>query len=275
MARSTPWDDEYTLLCERCGYVIEGLPTDGDCPECGKPISESLPERRIGTPWQRKSTKFGYAATLVRTARAPLATLDELRIDPESARRLLRRHLWMAALLFAPLLSLTLLLVLETPTPLPGGGEVVWTPGSPGDSIGLIVFLCLVMAPVAYGSLGTLTLIERRGLMFFGRHRQLRMTRALSATICAHGAAAWLIAGIGGMLIFYALLPMEEEMGRQPARAGWLIAGSSIALVGFLWFEAFAYLGMRRCKYANRTRPIAHAQGSLAEDVASEKEPGV
>ncbi|MEZ6318065.1 MAG: hypothetical protein R3B49_04810 [Phycisphaerales bacterium] len=48
-----PWADEYTVLCERCGYVVEGLDPAGACPECGKPIAESLPERRVGTPWQR------------------------------------------------------------------------------------------------------------------------------------------------------------------------------------------------------------------------------
>ena len=30
-----PWKDEYTLLCEKCGYVIEGLEDSKVCPECG------------------------------------------------------------------------------------------------------------------------------------------------------------------------------------------------------------------------------------------------
>lgn len=33
----------------------------------------------------------------------------------------------------------------------------------------------------------------------------------------------------------------------------WLLI--ALNLPGFLFFETFAYLGLRRCKYANRTRP--------------------
>lgn len=29
------------LLCEQCGYALNGLPDTGNCPECGKPIAES------------------------------------------------------------------------------------------------------------------------------------------------------------------------------------------------------------------------------------------
>jgi len=40
--------------CPESGHMLEALPNEPNCPECGKPISESLPERRAGTPWQRK-----------------------------------------------------------------------------------------------------------------------------------------------------------------------------------------------------------------------------
>lgn len=29
------------ILCEQCGYTLNGLPETGNCPECGKPIAES------------------------------------------------------------------------------------------------------------------------------------------------------------------------------------------------------------------------------------------
>src|SRR5213075_1044888 len=35
--------EETALLCEKCGYMLNGIPTDSLCPECASPIAESLP----------------------------------------------------------------------------------------------------------------------------------------------------------------------------------------------------------------------------------------
>src|SRR5829696_5597434 len=37
---------ENDLLCEGCGYTISGLPESSNCPECGKPIAESIGTQR-------------------------------------------------------------------------------------------------------------------------------------------------------------------------------------------------------------------------------------
>jgi hypothetical protein len=34
------------LLCGGCGYIVTGLPQDGNCPECGRSIAKSLPGHR-------------------------------------------------------------------------------------------------------------------------------------------------------------------------------------------------------------------------------------
>ncbi|HUU94882.1 MAG TPA: hypothetical protein VM487_04015 [Phycisphaerae bacterium] len=35
-----------TPTCESCGYTLTGLPVNGRCPECGRAVQDSLPERR-------------------------------------------------------------------------------------------------------------------------------------------------------------------------------------------------------------------------------------
>ena len=78
------WTDEYTLLCEKCGYVIEGLETNGNCPECGKPIAESLPERRVGTPWQQSRGLWSLLRTWYRVIRHPRRVMDEIQLQATS-----------------------------------------------------------------------------------------------------------------------------------------------------------------------------------------------
>jgi hypothetical protein len=44
--------DESDVLCEGCGYRLNGLPENGNCPECGKPIEQSLGTHRQYTEFE-------------------------------------------------------------------------------------------------------------------------------------------------------------------------------------------------------------------------------
>ena len=50
-ARSVPAESDW--LCEGCGYVLNGLPPGGNCPECGQPMRESAAELRHVPLWER------------------------------------------------------------------------------------------------------------------------------------------------------------------------------------------------------------------------------
>jgi hypothetical protein len=52
VAPAVPSDSD--LLCEGCGYILNGLPDDNRCPECGKPVAESSTDNaRVPPAWER------------------------------------------------------------------------------------------------------------------------------------------------------------------------------------------------------------------------------
>jgi hypothetical protein len=53
MSRVSTAPSELDLLCERCGYVLNNLPIDSRCPECGSLIAESSPTLRVPAPWEQ------------------------------------------------------------------------------------------------------------------------------------------------------------------------------------------------------------------------------
>jgi hypothetical protein len=60
-SNATSVPDETAMLCEACGYVLNGLPEDSRCPECGQPIADSSPALRRPPAWERQddpSTPF-------------------------------------------------------------------------------------------------------------------------------------------------------------------------------------------------------------------------
>lgn len=219
MPRDRAWTDAFTLLCERCGYVVEGLATEGACPECGRPIAESLPERRVGTPWQQRRGMRSFVRTGLLTIVRPRRVLDLTRPDAKDGRALARRY---AAF-----------------------GVPLWG-----------VFLLL-------------TWVEANGLRFFGSRRGFRITEDIAWTVCGHGAVGWAIASIGlwigaGLATagFGVSMRSYEATDYDPTLASALVGtglglGGGLFLIGFLFFETFAWLGLRRLKYANRVRPAA------------------
>ena len=104
---------ETSVLCESCGYTLDGLPTTGQCPECGAPIAQSttsdgriLPAWEDITPENGRVWKF-FTTTitvLIHTSRfyRTLAT----RTQTQAAFQFARIHWALSAFFFAGALAI-------------------------------------------------------------------------------------------------------------------------------------------------------------------------
>jgi len=239
--------DAWTLLCEPCGYVVEGLDPASACPECGKPIAESLPERRIGTPYQHRPTLRNLAKTWWMTVRHPIRTLDVMRFNRPFGEF---ATIGCASLIGA--LSIPLLLMiffLDTSH---------YNTASAYAAIAVPVITAIYMVVLASYVIGSvilvLTIVEIFGLSRFMTRRSKRDMWAIANAVCAHGCVGWMISALCftfGLFCFFASA-LFYHGDRQPLIA--VLTGVGV-LAGFLFFEVFAYLGLRRLKYANRPRP--------------------
>lgn len=221
-----------TLLCEECGYSIEGLPTTGACPECGREIASSLPERRLGSPWQRGPSLRSWWRTSLGLLRAPRAFWDQVRVD-DPARGLLVDQCWIAAagLALIPL--------------------IVFAPTRHGDTLLPLLVAAMVILVLGASVLMGLTLIEAAGARFFASRRGWRVPRAAAWSICAHAGVGWVLAGWLGLAL--ALLGHPAALLAGATRPVlWSASGALVGLaVGFLVFEMLVYLGVHRLRYAN------------------------
>lgn len=223
--------DEFTLLCETCGYTLEGQPPGSICPECGRPLAESLPERRNRVPgmWEM--------------LRHPRSSFDAAAIeDPDVAgRRAMVRCMIAGAFIT-------------------GAVVVGWVPWwLVGEGVLTAVFysavalITAVMAATVAGLiLLLLTWIESRGLRFFGARHGFRVTRPVAETVCSHACVGWVVGSVvwfSGWVFIGAgvILDLLAPIGLVLAMLG--------AVAGLLIFEVLAYVGLRRCKFANRAKP--------------------
>ncbi len=234
-ARAHPPDGD-SLLCERCGYVIDGLEDEPACPECGRSIASSLPGVRRGSWFQRDPHAVSLLRTSWQTLRHPLRSYDEIRVDRDD-----RVLLWLYAIVAGVMLALVWPLV---------QGQMM-----PGR---FPLMDLIVGVPISVLLVRLLIWIEERGTRFFGRRRGWRITPAIARAICAHAAVGWVLAGLLGIFGGVIGIVLESVMRTKALGAlrpfvilspQWMPPAGVLA--GMLVFETLSYIGMRRMRFAN------------------------
>ncbi len=238
--RSGP--DPFALLCEACGYPLAGIADMPACPECGTPISDSLPARREGSPWQKSRSITSALATDWALLRHPIRFWRVVRLHQPIATGLLIANITLSALI--PTLALALVMRLPTHrlnfAYLPFfflGGVLIYT---------------------------ILSAIEFLGLPFFAARRGWRVPIDAAFVIIAHASGAWLISGVGVALAWIAhnlLLTYAPAFASRPLAGGaspanmLLVAHFVLFLVGVVIFSLLSGAGWRALRYANRLPP--------------------
>ncbi|MBY0260968.1 MAG: hypothetical protein K2Q20_01400 [Phycisphaerales bacterium] len=238
------------LLCERCGYVLDGLDDDVACPECGKAIRESMPRRRVGTPWQQRRGFDDWVLTVWLVMRHPRGVWERVQVRSET---------WWRVRAFN-LVSINCLVAAMVP------GALTMVLGPPGHDQGAAAALVLLGPILFFPILWGATWMEVRGIRFFGKQRGWRVDKDVAWAVCSHASCAWWVAGVGvyvAMRLHEWLDPLIDKLLATPlgallpvnplVPAVWWLGKAAIGFVaGMLVFESIVYFGVRSMRFANR-----------------------
>lgn len=239
--------DPSLILCENCGYDVGsiearlGADPSLNCPECARPIAESLPERRVGTAWQRRRSVANWARTLITVLRAPRRGWSGVRVAGGNGFQLAAATCAVASVLWTVVLFTGIELLL--------GGDDARFPTA--DAV--LVHLSLSFSVFAL-SLGA-SAIEALGLRMLGWRRGWRVTHAHSWTIVGHASVGWMLAApclALSLVAAYAVFRSNWPDGWSTATL--LVLAIAAVLVPLLAFETLVYLGFRAMRFANAPR---------------------
>jgi len=241
MSRVSIRSSEQDILCERCGYVLNNLPNEGRCPECGTLIAESSPTRRLPAPWEQDKQPHwrGFLQTTLRVIFTPSSFFRSLAIDVPTDRSgsFATIHCLVASVLFgvAAEAHLAWLLPLMSYSP-----ALRW----PGGALGAVV---------AFATLLFVTRVAARLTHWEATYRGLRMPLPVVRRGLRYHTAHYLPVALATCLIVLCFSELREHLLIDPAgELHYLYTLSGAVIISAAYLFHTYWIGMRNLMYANR-----------------------
>lgn len=260
------------LLCERCGYELEGLDLDTDCPECALAIRTSLPRRRPGSPYQNRRKTTSLLKTFFLILFRPKRTIRNLDIDRGSGVAMMWHGLFVSTALFslAYLVFTSTMFIMMSPGSFALGMLVA--PVFTICAIGLVLWLL----GVGYAALGYAR------VRWLANQRGSRMPVATAWTITGHASMGLTLAPLmmGAGLLVQMPFTLIFLFNDSPSDGSLAVAGVLSMISGFLFilaipialveFEVLLSMCTRRLRYRNLVtpEPVGHAHAALVREPA-------
>jgi hypothetical protein len=243
MGRVATVPAETDLLCETCGYVLNGLPPDTRCPECGNPTADSDPNLRRPTDWERAAGDGDdrpgkIAAFLVTSSRVlfePTRFYRTLvtRQGAPAARSFARVH-WAAA---SVLIGVA------------GAGHFFWfVLDRP-----IRVLPLLLLAAATYAFIAATTWLAARLTNWEATYRGLRLTTPVVRRGLYYHAVHYLPVALiaAATVVGYHVLLHRQALDLRSLPTYLYVLSGEVVLAAVYLFRTY-WIGMRNMMYANR-----------------------
>ncbi|MGB7158900.1 MAG: hypothetical protein WBD40_12580 [Tepidisphaeraceae bacterium] len=235
---------ENDLLCEGCGYTLNGLPDDSNCPECGKPIAESTGVGRREPPaWEAidSSRVRAFFTTTAAVLFRPTHFYRTLATRRDTRRALVfaRVHWIVAAALFGTAATV----------------HTEWFLNIGGYTIRphRYVIPFVIIAALTYVALAGTTALAARLTHWEASYRGLRMPLAVVKRGLYYHAAHYLPVGLVAAITVVAFVWL---LSRGALGVTWytryLYILSAEVILGALYLFKTYWIGMRNMMFANR-----------------------
>jgi hypothetical protein len=229
---------ETDLLCEGCGYTLTGLPEDSNCPECGKPIAQSIGSQRRVPAWEQRQTFWNFLGTSAAVLFRPTWFYQNLatRREVKPARLFAIIYWVITSILFVAAARAHIRVYLEY-------GSWMGITKNSGFGVDLILFA------IIYATLHGVTSVAARLTNWEATYRGLRMPLDVVLRGMYYHAAHYLPVALLTAVTVWGYLLLGLPITTMPTYL-YVLCGEVIVFAAYL-FNTY-WIGMRNMMYANR-----------------------